>query len=134
MRKRVCVCQRECVCLRERVCVCQRDRERVCVSERDTVCVCQRECVGVCVSETVWGYFIKKKGILVWCKKHKEWVGWAHVNSKSNTYSLDTDPDGCCSHWTEWGKRRARHSTSSVCVRERERERVCVCVRESVWM
>ena len=96
------------------------------------MCVSERVCGCVCVSETVWGYFIKKKGILVWCKKQKEWVGWAHVNSKSNTYSLDTDPDGLCCHWTPSGKRRARHSTSSVCVKERER--VCVCVRESVWV
>ena len=109
----MCVIERVCVLEKECVCVSERQRESVCVRERHCVCVSERVCGCVCVSETVWGYFIKKKGILVWCKKHKEWVGWAHVNSKSNTYSLDTDPDGCCSHWTEWGKRRARHSTSS---------------------
>ena len=49
--------------------------------------------------ELIWGLFVKKKGLSIYCQSCKAWVGWAKVNQKAQPNFMEMDNDGRCSHY-----------------------------------
>ena len=49
--------------------------------------------------ELIWGLFVKKKGLSIYCQSCKAWVGWAKANQKAQSNFMDMDNDGRCSHY-----------------------------------
>ena len=39
----------------------------------------------------LWGSFVKKKGLSIYCQSCKAWVGWAKVNQKAHPSFMEMD-------------------------------------------
>ena len=55
--------------------------------------------------ELIWGLFVKKKGLSIYCQSCKAWVGWAKVNQKAQPNFMEMDNDGRCSHYSPGNRR-----------------------------
>ena len=71
--------------------------------------------------ELIWGLFVKKKGLSIYCQSCKAWAGWANVNQTAQPSFMEMDNNGQCAHYNS-SIRRTHHPFPSQKKRRTSKE------------